>query len=297
MISQPLYIETPLLLSEPLSRFTGRNLFLKLESLQPSGSFKNRGIGNFCYQAVKGGAEAFVSSSGGNAGLACSYAAKILHKPLTVVVPTSTSTSMVEKILEQGAEVRQVGADWQEADRFARSLCDATKACYVSPFDHEEIWSGNATIVHEIANSSCKPDAIVLSVGGGGLFCGIMQGLHDVGWGHVPVFTVETKGAASLHAAVQNNKVIALDKIDTVAKSLGARAVCQEALSWTRKHKVLTKVVSDQDTLDACDVFARDHRLIVEPACGATLSLCYNKDQELLRYHNIVAIVCGGSCV
>lgn len=292
-----LYVETPLVLSEPITRTLGTNVYLKLESLQPSRSFKNRGIGNYCRRSVEEGAKEFVSSSGGNAGLAAAYAARQLSTPITVVVPDSTPQMMIDKIREQEATVMQHGRDWQEADAHAKVLYRTRKAHYVSPFDHPYIWEGNATMIHEVAKSGLKPDVIVVAVGGGGLFCGVVQGLHDRRWDDVPVYAVETEGAASFARAKECGEVVEIDAIKTVAKSLGARAVSKKAVEWAKIHPVYSKVVTDKAAIHATKQFSEDHGILIEPACGAALSLCYEKDEELKKYENILVIVCGGAAV
>jgi len=296
-MKQDLYMETPLIYSHPISNILGSNVYLKLENLQPSGSFKNRGIGHFCKMKVKSGAKEFVSSSGGNAGLAAAFASSQLGTPITVVVPTSTCELMVDRIKSHQATVIQEGDDWQEADKIARSLCKTRGGCYVPPFDDPFIWTGNATLVHEIADAGLHPDAVVLSVGGGGLFCGVAQGMHDVGWKNVPIYAVETEGAASFAASLKAGHIVEIEKIDTIAKSLGARTVTEQAIQIARSHPICSKVVSDTATSNACCHFAEDHRMLVEPACGASLSLCYDKDVALKGHKNIVVIVCGGAAV
>lgn len=211
-MNEKIYIETSLLFSTPLSRIAKTNIYLKLEALQPSGSFKNRGIGHFCSEMKKQGANKFISSSGGNAGLAASYASRLLSIPITVVVPESTPKMMIDKIKAENAQVIQVGVDWQEADQYARRQCIEQNATYVPPFDDPLIWSGNATIVSEVASSGMKPDAIVVSVSRGGLYCGLVKGLKNVGWENTPVFAVETKGAASFAAGIKAGSPVELNK-------------------------------------------------------------------------------------
>lgn len=292
-----LFIETPLVFSDPISRILGSNVHLKMEALQPSGSFKNRGIGNYCSKHAENGATQFISSSGGNAGLAAAFAARYLKTPITVVLPKSTPSMMIDKIKDQEALVIQHGVDWQEADNYACTLAKKHNACYIPPFDHPLIWDGNATLIHEVAASGWKPDAVILSIGGGGLFCGALQGMHDVGWVDTPVYAVETTGSASFSAAIRAGEIVKIDTINTVAKSLGARSVSEQALKWSQMHPVHSKVVSDYSAVSACQRFMNDHRLLIEPACGAALSLCYNLDQSIKLYNNILVVVCGGAAV
>ena len=131
----PLHIHTPLIESAPLSRAAGRPVWLKLEALQPPGSFKIRGIGAACEHYAKQGANRFVSSSGGNAGLAVAHAGRHLSIPVTVVVPETTSERAKQLLKLEGAEVIVHGASWQEANALAQSLLDETDA-FLHPFDN-----------------------------------------------------------------------------------------------------------------------------------------------------------------
>jgi L-serine/L-threonine ammonia-lyase len=102
---ESLHIETPLLESQTLTDITGISVFLKLESLQPSGSFKNRGIGNLCNFYKKEEKKLLISSSGGNAGLAVAFSGKKLAIPVKVIVANTTPKFMQDKIKNIGAEV------------------------------------------------------------------------------------------------------------------------------------------------------------------------------------------------
>ncbi|MNH26981.1 Phenylserine dehydratase [compost metagenome] len=145
-----------------------------------------------------------------------------------------------------------------------------------------------------MAASRVKPDAVVLSVGGGGLLSGVVEGLKRNGWDDVPVLAVETTGAASLHAAVQAGHPVELERLASVATSLGAKRVADQALECVRSHPVHSHLVSDRAALEACERFLLDHRVLVEPACGAALALAYEAD-TLARYSNVLVVVCGGA--
>jgi L-serine/L-threonine ammonia-lyase len=290
----PLHIETPLIQSRYLSQLSGRSIWLKLDALQPPGSFKIRGIGHACEEYVKRGARRLVSSSGGNAGLAVAYAGRLLGVPVTVVVPQTTSQRAQELLRQEEAEVIVHGPSWQEANEHAVSLVGASDA-FLHPFDDPLLWQGHATLVDEVARSGLKPDAVVLSVGGGGLLSGVAEGLHRNGWGHVPMLAVETEGAASFRAAVEAGHPVQLNAITSVASSLGAKRVCEQAVRWSRQHPIHSMVVSDHSALSACERFLADHRLLVEPACGASLALAYEKAAALAPFATVLLVVCGGA--
>jgi L-serine/L-threonine ammonia-lyase len=291
---QKLSIETPLLESTPLSNILGIPVWLKMEALQPSGSFKNRGIGHLCSHYAAQDAKLFVSSSGGNAGLAVAYCGRKLDIPVKVIVPETTSSAMIEKIRAEGASVTIRGKSWDDADQFAKSLLTHQDTYYIPPFDHPLIWQGHSTMIDEIYKEQVKPGAILVAVGGGGLLCGVVEGLHRVGWQDIPVIAVETEGAASFAASIQAGRVTELNEIRTIATSLGARKIAQQAFNWTKKHRIESALVSDQEAIDAAARFAFDHRILVEPACGAPLSLVYRKSPLLLSFPSILVIVCGG---
>lgn len=293
----PFAVETPLWESEPLQEILGAPVLLKMEALQPCGSFKIRGLGRVCATRVAGGATHLWCSSGGNAGLAVAYAGKRLKVPVTVVVPETTSAWARAGISAQGAEVVEHGDAWHAAHLYALEHM-AKEAAYIHPFDDPEIWAGHAPMIGEVARQGPKPGAVVVAVGGGGLLCGVMSGMHAVGWTDVPVLAVETEGAASLAGAMAAGQVVALDRITSLATTLGARAVAEEALEWTKRHPIRSVVVSDRTAVQACLRFADDHRVLVEPACGAGLSVIYDRAPELREVDGpVLVIVCGGAGV
>jgi L-serine/L-threonine ammonia-lyase len=294
----PLHITTPLLAHRPLSSMLGKQVLLKMENLQPSGSFKLRGIGEMCQRAVTKGASHLVCPSGGNAGFAAAVAGAALGVRTTILVPHTTLESVRQTIRDIGAEVIVHGKVWDEANEEALRLCSAPGAVYVPPFDHPDIWDGNATLIDEVlvqnGAQQAPFDVVICAVGGGGLMCGVLQGLHRNGLPHVPVIAVETIGAASFHAAVKAGAPVTLETIDTVATSLGASRVAQAAFDWTRRHDVRSVTVTDWQAVDACLRFADDMRALVEPACGAALAVAYQNLPELAQFQRPLVVVCGG---
>ncbi|SDG84856.1 pyridoxal-phosphate dependent enzyme [Janthinobacterium sp. YR213] len=288
-----LHIETPLLNSRALSLHSERAIWLKLEALQPPGSFKIRGIGLACEEYARRGASRFISSSGGNAGIAVAYAGRQLGIPVIVVVPETTSQRARALIAQEGAEVIVHGAAWQEANALAQSMLTPQDA-FLHPFDDPLLWQGHAGMIDEVARAGLKPDAVVLSVGGGGLLAGVAEGLQRNGWDDVALVAVETQGAASLAAAVAAREHVPLPAVTSIATSLAARQVCAQAFAISQTRLLHSVVVSDQAAVDACQRFITDQRLVVEPACGAALAAVYGKVQELAPYRNVLVIVCGG---
>lgn len=289
-------------------------IYLKLENLQPSGSFKSRGIGNFLLshldKASKGEKVHFYISSGGNAGLACAAAAVLLGVRATIVVPVSASPYMIAKLRAAGAEdVVQIGASWVEADThlcevvMPEARANGETTVYVPPFDAQEVWDGHSTLVGEVLEQlDGPPDAIVCSVGGGGLFSGIMQGLDAAKASSVKVLAVETEGAHSLALSLEQGRLSTLPAITSIATSLGARTVAAKAYEYAQRDSVISVVLKDVDAMEGCVRFADDERIMVEPACGVSTALCYEGRirahlPHLTEQSEIVIVVCGGGNV
>ncbi|RMX08179.1 pyridoxal-phosphate dependent enzyme [Corticibacter populi] len=289
----PLHIATPCIESHPLSQAAGRRIWLKLENLQPSGSFKLRGIGLACDTHARRGKRRFVSSSGGNAGIAVAYAGRRLGIPVTVVVPETTTERARALIRAEHAELIVHGQAWHEANALAQSLLGEDDA-FLHPFDDPLLWQGHASLVDEVAQSGLKPGAVVLSVGGGGLYAGVVEGLRRNGWGDVPVVAAETQGADALAQSLAQGERIALEAVTSIATSLAAKQVCEQAFALTRQHPTRSATVTDLAAVTACERFLDDHRLLVEPACGASLALAYANHAALGDADDVLVVVCGG---
>lgn len=289
----PLHIETPLIESRPLSVRLNKSVWLKMDALQPSGSFKTRGIGHACETHQRQGVARFVACSGGNAGLAVAYAGRQLGVPVVVVVPVTTTERAKALIRLEKAEVIVHGASFSEANEFALAMVGPTDA-YIHPFDDPLLWHGHATLIDEMVRQGPKPDVVVLSVGGGGLFCGVIEGLRRNGWGDVPVVAVETAGADSLAQSLRAGHAVILPAITSVATSLGARAVCTQALQLAREHPVESVVLSDAAAVDGCLALLEDHRLLTEAACGASLAALHSASAFIAKAHCVAVVVCGG---
>jgi L-serine/L-threonine ammonia-lyase len=225
----PLHLDTPLIQSRRLSLLADKRIWLKFDALQPSGSFKLRGGGAACEEYKRQGKTRFVSSSGGNAGLAVAYAGRVLDIPVTVVIPDSTPVHAKNLLEQEGATVIVHGTAWAQANELAQSLLDDTTA-FLHPFDNPLLWTGHATLIDEVVRAGTEFDAVVLSVGGGGLLSGIVEGLERNGLSHVPVIAIETEGANCLARALAAGENLPMPATTSVATSLGANKVAEQCL-------------------------------------------------------------------
>lgn len=220
---------------------------------------------------------------------------------------------MIIKMQAAGAtKVVRHGEVWAQADEHLRKTIipeaekNGEKAIYVNPFNDPLLWDGYATMIHEIKRqmpNNTKPDAIICSVGGGGLFSGIMHGLDKESWSpSVEVFACETVGADSLNQALNAGHRITLPAITSIARSLGASQVSQRTFDEAQRPHATSLVLSDAEAAEACWRFADDERMLVEPACGVSVALAYRgRLRKLLKSFShdskVVIVVCGGSLV
>lgn len=287
--------KTPCIKSNKLSELNNCNIWLKMESSQPTGSFKQRSIGNACLQYAKKGAKKFISSSGGNAGISAAYMGNKLSIPVTVVVPETTSSQAINLMQQENAEVIVHGKSWVEANDLALTYVNS-EAVYIHPFDDQYLWEGVAHIIDEVISDGVRPDAVILSVGGGSLLSGISQGLIK-NLLNIPIYAVETEGTASLNTSIRAGKHTKLNEVTGIATTLAAKQVCENAFKVSQVEQVISLTVSDKEALAACFNFLDDHRTLVEPACGATLSALYNKKISFSSTDNVLVIICGGATV
>ncbi|GBE82460.1 Catabolic L-serine/threonine dehydratase [Sparassis crispa] len=305
-----LWSETPLIFSSHISARLGCNAYLKLENLQPSQSFKYRGISLFVQHALRthGPDTHLIIASGGNAGLAAACAAKALCLRCTIFLPEGVSRSTIDFMRREGANIVTAGRCYAQALAKAEEVMVADpKAVLVPAYDNSILWEGHASMITEIVQQlppGMTPAAIFCSVGGGGLLGGVLQGCRSVGWDHVPVVALETLGSNSFyqslalnpgaftateshlppegvraeHDSVHNVNVAHLSTLKSRATSLGASsasaAVVKMALD--RKGGLKSVCLPDEFLMKTARSFAEEHKMLVELACAATLTSAYN---------------------
>jgi L-serine/L-threonine ammonia-lyase len=290
----PLHIDTPLLRAPPELFGNERTVWLKMDALQASGSFKIRGVGRLVQQRVAEGARAVVCASGGNAGMAAALAARACGVPATIVVPHTTAAAVRDAITARGATVVVHGAVWDESHEHAVGVAKEQGAVYVHPFDDPLLWDGHATLIDEVVRAGAAFDCVVVSVGGGGLLAGVVEGLRRNGLNKVPVIAVETDGAASFAAALAAGEPVTLPAITSIATSLGARRSMPRLLDLAREHEIVSVVVSDAQAVRACSRFANATRVLVEPACSASIAALNDRPDVFDRFNSPLIEVCGG---
>ncbi|MDH5404220.1 MAG: pyridoxal-phosphate dependent enzyme [Candidatus Heimdallarchaeota archaeon] len=283
---------SPLRYSTWLSKELQAEVFLKLECVQPGGSFKIRGATN-CLLSQKNPPKKIITASGGNHGLGVAIAARRQNIPCTVVLPLSTPNSKIELLKELGAEIELVGQAWDDANNYALDQANSSSVLYIHPFADVNVVLGQGTISSELLSELNEIDVVVGSVGGGGLLTGIALGF-EVNQNAIEIHAVETLGTDSFHQSFQKGEIVELPAITSIANTLGAKKTVP--LIFDDLSRLVSKsfVVPDKETVEAIDLFLDKEKLLVEPATSCIIaSVLQNK--KYYKDKRVVLVICGSN--
>jgi threonine dehydratase len=280
---------TPLV---PASRFDGGSVYLKLECLQPTGSFKVRGAWNMMSRSS--GDErgrGFVTVSAGNHGQAVAWSAKKLGAECTVYVPADAVQRKVDSMLSMGAKiVRRPHKEIMEAmtdDRMAR-----LGMTFVHPFGDPLVVSGQGTIGLEILEDLPGVRSVVVPIGGGGLVSGIAQALKGKRPG-VRVYGVQAEGAAPVPRSLATGRAEDVGEPHTIADGIGATKTYDYMLPLLKEHLEKAFTVSDEEMKGAMKRLVAESHVVPEPAGAASLACVLKHWDEIEK--PAVCIVSGGN--
>lgn len=242
-------------------------LVLKLEYLQHSGSFKARGATHFvATQSIAN--SGIVAASGGNHGAAVAWAAHRFGHPAHIFVPTTANSAKVARLLEYGADVRQVGDVYGDAFVASREYLELNHATSIHAYDDPVVMAGAGTCARQLDLDAPGLDAVLLACGGGGL-----SGSSAAWYGdRTETVVVETPGTASYASAVEHGEPVDIEVSGIAADALGATRLGNNP--WAALHKVgaTSVLVSDADVLTAREHLWKWLRIVVEPAAAAPLA-------------------------
>ena len=293
---------TPLDFSTTFTRLCGRQIYLKLENLQKTGSFKVRGALNkiqLLDPAVR--QRGMVTASAGNHAQGVAYAARIAGVPATVVMPETAAFSKVEATTGYGASVVLAGRDYNEAYGRAIAIAAERGATFVHAFDDPDVIGGQATLALELLDQLTDIDAVVVPVGGGGLLAGVIAGLNGAGC-RARVIGVQAAGAASLAPSLRAGSPVELAAVDTIADGLATRRIGALPFRIIRDavaSDVVTEVVAVNDAEIAAAVLQLLERakMVVEGAGAVGLAACLAGRIDAMTSPNskVVVIISGGN--
>ncbi|MFC9623665.1 threonine/serine dehydratase [Streptomyces sp. NPDC056930] len=247
-------------------------VWFALEFMQHTGSFKARGAQNFIQAHREAGtlpSAGVTIASGGNAGLACAWAAQQQGVRATVFLPAVAPAVKVARLRDLGADVRVVGAEYAEALEACAEFAASSGALAAHAYDHPLIAAGAGTLLEEIHSQIPGLDTVVVSVGGGGLFAGVATAARHHG---IRTVAVEPENCRALNAAIEAGRPVDVP-VDSVAiDALGARRATALALDAARGDDVRSVLVPDGEIVRARQELWDHHRVAVEHAAATALA-------------------------
>ncbi|MGQ0535068.1 MAG: threonine ammonia-lyase, partial [Methanobacteriota archaeon] len=285
---------TPLVQSASFSSMTGSDLYLKLENLQRTGSFKVRGAYNkiLTLKPEERG-KGVIAASAGNHAQGVALAAREAGIPATIVMPADAPIPKVEATRNYGAEVVLFGRDYQEAYEHARSLQGKSGATFIHAFDDDDVIAGQGTLGLEILEDLPDADVVLVGVGGGGLVAGIATAVKARRSG-AEVVAVEAKGAGSLGRSFPQGRIVPIETVDTIADGLGARAIGERPFALIRKFVDRVVTVDDSEIATAILHLLERAKTVAEGAGAAALAACLSGKVDIAG-KKAVALVSGGN--
>ncbi len=277
----------------PVVRWQG-DVWLKLEQLQMAGSFKARGACNRVFAADGAKlAHGVVTASGGNHGLGVAYAASRRRVPATVYLPHKAPQSTERRLVELGAHVERHGRDWDDAWVVAERHARDSGALLVHPFEDPEVIAGQGTIGVELVEQLGRFDTVVVGIGGGGLIGGIALAVKSL-LPAVRVVGVEPTGATAMKDSMAAGRLVALDKVETIAGTLAPRNVGPHTLALARRYVDDVVLVSDDELRAAMKRLWSELRVLVEPA-GAAAAAAVAGGHVDAAGKRVAVLVCGAN--
>ncbi|MHA2030396.1 MAG: threonine ammonia-lyase, partial [Candidatus Kariarchaeaceae archaeon] len=235
------------------------------------------------------------TASGGNHGLGVATISTKLDIPTLIVLPKGTSDNRIKILEDIGAETYITGNSWDDSNKYAIELAKESEDLYIHAFADPTVIQGQGTMVVEIIDEMDDIDTIIASVGGGGLLTGISLAVEAFGKSNeISLYAVETSGANCFNASLESNRLIELDEITSIAKTLGARQMSEFNYQTLKRLIHKSYVVSDKDAVLSLIDFLNYEKIIVEPAMSCIISAMLQNKTEF-RDKKIAIIVCGSN--
>ncbi|WP_412050088.1 threonine/serine dehydratase [Hoeflea sp. Naph1] len=235
-------------ISDPV---TEAQLFLKLENLQCTGSFKARGATNKLLSQPPGAvSKGIVTASGGNHGLAVARAARSAGVPATVYVTESATEEKREKLRRSGAEVKVLGKIWNEANEAALEQAERTGAAYFHPFADPMVVAGQGTVALEFLDAVPNLDTVIVAIGGGGLISGMSVALKALNPA-IRIIGIEPEGSPTLKASLDAGRVVRLESVTSKVATMSCGETDPGVFALVRDNVDEIVLISDAEMEDA----------------------------------------------
>jgi threonine dehydratase len=287
--------KTPLQTSRTFSRLTGTNLFLKLECLQVTGSFKARGaFVKISSLSDKRAGHGVIAASAGNHAQGVAYAAALKNIPCTIVMPQNASPAKVAATRSYGAKVVRRGGDYDDAWAATQEIAKTDNTTIVHAFDDPEIIAGQGTIGLELLEDLPDVDSVYLPIGGGGLAAGIAIAIKSRK-PNIKIIGVESNAFPAMKESVEKGSIQPTKRGYSIADGIAVKKPGELT------HKIISNYLDDIVLIDDISIvktmflLMERAKLVVEPAGAASLAYLLSNGGHISSKDKIVAILSGGN--
>jgi threonine dehydratase len=284
-----------LIKSNTFSSICGNNIYLKLECLQKTGSFKVRGaitkINNLPEDLKKNGV---IAASAGNHAQGVAYASSMKNIPCTIVMPQNASPAKISATKSYGAKVLLHGNDYDESSSSIKEIAEKENKTIIPAFEDPDVISGQGTIGLEIIEDLKNIDEIYIPVGGGGLIAGISLVLKSIK-PNVKIIGVESAAFPTMKKSLQENKITKLQTGYTIADGIAVKTPGEMTFNMVKKYVDEIVLVDDLSIVKTMFLLMERSKIVAEPAGAASLAYLISDSNSKSRNKNIVSIISGGN--
>ena len=286
--------KTPLLFQKELSEMCENDIYLKLENLQLTGSFKVRGafnkVSSLTQKEKENGVVAF---SAGNHGAGTAYAAQVLGIPSTIVMPNTPNPEKKESIISFGSKVVLGGETSVEMFEKALDIQNTKRMTMIHPFNDPYIISGQGSVGIEILEDLPEVDVVICAVSGGGLISGVATAIKETR-PRTKVIGVNTEGAQAMYQSIRNGEITEVEEVNTIADGLMAKKPGDLTFSHTEKYVDDLILVSEENIRKTVALLAKTTKTIVEPSGAAAIASLLAGNIKYKK-KKVAVIVSGGN--
>lgn len=286
---------TPLVAASPVKQHCNeaQALYLKLENMQVTGSFKARGAVNTVLSLTPEQlSHGLVTASGGNHGLGIAYAGWLAQVPVTIYLSLNTPVTKAQKLERWGARVVYRGDVWDDANRAALDVAEREGLTYVHPFANPTVIAGQGTIGLEILEDMPEVDVLLVAVGGGGLISGISVAAKAIR-PDIKIFGIEPVGAPTLYESLRAGQVIELPEIRTAANTLAPRMSAALNLEIIQRNVDEIVLVTDEEMREAARWLWFEIGVAAELSGAAAVAALLTGKVRFQPSQKICALICG----
>lgn len=285
---------SPCARSEYFSRMLGCEAYFKLENLQMTGSFKERGALNKLLRLTpEERARGVIAASAGNHAQGVSYQAGRLGIASTIVMPEATPLIKVTSTRSHGARVVLHGANFDEALAEARRICEMERLTFVHPFDDDDIIAGQGTIGLELLEQNPFVEVVLVPVGGGGLIAGVATAMKEVN-PRVRIVGIQTEAMSSMKASLDAGAPTSVEPGRTVADGIAVRRPGERTFPIVQKYVDEIVTVDDEELANAILLLLEREKTVAEGAGAASLAAAVNKKTNIAGKRTVM-LLSGGN--